>query len=61
MPPVSFAWDQFLSIAEELAQRTEEAYLRTAIGRAYYYTLHLAHRRLVANGFHFIEKALVQT
>lgn len=51
----SFAWEQLLSVAEELAQRAEESYLRTAIGRAYYYALHLARKRLIANGFHFIE------
>ncbi len=31
-----FDWTQYLMLAEELAQRTDEAALRSAISRAYY-------------------------
>lgn len=51
--PARFSWDQYLAVAEELAKNTDEATLRTAINRAYYYTLHLARQRLATNGFHF--------
>ena len=53
MPVRWFEWEQLLDVAEDLAQRIEEPYLRTAIGRAYYYVFHLARRRLLANSFYF--------
>jgi hypothetical protein len=41
-----FEWREFLPIADELAQRDDEAARRTAIGRAYYAALGVALRRL---------------
>lgn len=46
-----FAWSQFLSLSEELGTRADEASLRSAISRAYYYVYHLALKRAVENGF----------
>ena len=38
-----FDWSEFLTVAEELARRTDdEVALRTAIGRAYYATFGVA-------------------
>src|SRR5687768_12510617 len=39
---MAFDWRSFLDIADELAARTDEAALRTAIGRAYYTVLGVA-------------------
>jgi hypothetical protein len=47
----SFDWPDFLNLAVELSSRPEESCLRTAIGRAYYYTYHLARQRVLDNGF----------
>ncbi len=47
----SFDWSQLIKVADELAKRTEEPYLRTAVGRAYYYAFHLARKRLTDNQF----------
>jgi uncharacterized protein (UPF0332 family) len=55
MPTRSFDWSQFLEVSEELGKRPEESYLRTAIGRAYYYVFHLARKRLIENRFFIIQ------
>jgi hypothetical protein len=39
---MAFAWRSFLDIAEELADRDNEAAWRTAIGRAYYTVIGMA-------------------
>jgi hypothetical protein len=46
-----FDWPDYLTLADELAKRTEEYCLRTAISRAYYYVYHLARKRITDNGF----------
>lgn len=47
----SFNWIGYLRLAEELAKRPDEASLRSAISRAYYYIYHLALQRAEANDF----------
>jgi len=52
MSATPFNWSEYLSLAEELGNRaTDEAALRTAISRAYYYVFHLALQRAERNGF----------
>jgi uncharacterized protein (UPF0332 family) len=46
-----FAWSDFLTLAEELSRRNDEAALRTAASRAYYYVYHLGRQRILDNGF----------
>ena len=46
-----FDWPEYLTLADELSRRTEEACLRTAISRTYYYVYHLARQRLIENDF----------
>lgn len=46
-----FDWSRYLTLAEELGQRTDEASLRTALSRAYYYVYHLALERAERNNF----------
>jgi hypothetical protein len=46
-----FDWPDYLTLADELAKRSEECCLRTAISRAYYYVYHLARKRVTDNGF----------
>lgn len=57
MPSQSFGFEKLLEVAEELARRSEEQYLRTAVGRAYYYIFHLARQRLKENRFPLIKGA----
>lgn len=46
-----FDWDDFLSLATDLANRRgDEAALRTAVSRAYYATFHAAREYLVRAG-----------
>ena len=45
-----FEWLQYLGLAQELAARSEEACLRTALSRAYYYVYNLALIRAERNG-----------
>ena len=45
-----FDWQGFLSLAEELSARKDEASKRTAISRAYYYTLNRARALLEREG-----------
>ena len=51
----SFDWSGYLKLAEELGKRTDEASLRSAISRAYYYVYHLALKRAQANNFEFVK------
>jgi uncharacterized protein (UPF0332 family) len=46
-----FNWNEYYLLAQELAQRQEEAALRSAISRAYYATYCLARNALVQKGF----------
>jgi uncharacterized protein (UPF0332 family) len=48
-PP--FDWYEYFRLADELGQRTDEASLRSAISRAYYFVYHLALNRAQANNF----------
>ena len=49
-----FDWSEYLKLAEELGNRADEASLRSAISRAYYYVFHLALKRAEANNFAFV-------
>jgi len=51
MAAARFDWSEYLKLAGELAKRTDEASLRSAISRAYYYVYHLALKRVLENGF----------
>lgn len=44
-----FDWAEYLPFAQELATRTDEAALRSAISRAYYFVYHLALKRVIEN------------
>ena len=46
-----FDWADYFKMADELAKRSDEAALRTALSRAYYYVFHLALNRAQSNGF----------
>lgn len=46
-----FNWLDYLTLAEELSRRQDEASLRSAVSRAYYYVYHLALQRAKANDF----------
>ena len=46
-----FNWYGYLQLAEELGKRSDEASLRSALSRAYYYVYHLALERAEANDF----------
>ena len=50
----AFDWIEYLTLAEELAKNTDEASLRSAISRAYYYAFHLALKRARANSFEYL-------
>ena len=49
--PMPFDWSGFLTLADELGKRGDEASLRSALSRAYYYVYHLALRRAQDNDF----------
>ena len=51
MPAVPFDWSEYLRLAGELGMRTDEASLRSAISRAYYFVYHLALARAQANAY----------
>jgi uncharacterized protein (UPF0332 family) len=53
-PGLPFNWHDYLKLAEELAGRDGEQYLRTSIGRAYYRVYNLARERAERNGFEFL-------
>jgi hypothetical protein len=46
-----FDWSTFLTLAEDLAKRADEASLRSALSRAHYYVYHLALSRAEHNQF----------
>lgn len=46
-----FDWTEYLTLARELAQRTEESALRSAISRAYYAVYGTCRARLAEEGF----------
>ncbi len=49
-----FDWTSYYTLANELAGRADEASLRSAISRAYYYVYHLALARAAGNGFEIL-------
>jgi len=51
MASQSFDWSEYFKLADELAKRKDEATLRSALSRAYYYVYHLALSRALNNGF----------
>ncbi len=51
---MSFDWNNFLVLAEELAQRGDEAAKRTAVSRAYYFIFNLAYARAESSGGSFV-------
>jgi uncharacterized protein (UPF0332 family) len=51
MPDRAFDWIEYLTLAQELGRRNEEACLRTSLSRAYYYVYHQALNRAEQNGF----------
>jgi uncharacterized protein (UPF0332 family) len=48
---MSFDWSDYFRLAQELEHRVDEASLRSAISRAYYYVYHLALARAEANAY----------
>ena len=46
-----FDWTGYFTLADELSRRADEASLRSAMSRAYYYVYQLALQRAHANGF----------
>ena len=46
-----FDWTGYYTLADELAKRADEASLRSAISRAYYYVYQIALERAQTNGF----------
>jgi hypothetical protein len=48
-PP--FNWSEYFKLAEELGKRPDEASLRSALSRTYYYVFHLALKRAQDNDF----------
>jgi uncharacterized protein (UPF0332 family) len=57
MASAPFDWNNYFQLADELAKRSEEAALRTAISRAYYYVYHLALKRATSNSYAFNKDA----
>jgi hypothetical protein len=49
-----FDWTGYYTLASELAARADEASLRSAMSRAYYYVYQLALARAKANGFSIV-------
>ena len=54
---MAFDWAEFLTLAKELAQRPEEASLRSAVSRAYYAAFGKARAFLQAEGVSFVSDA----
>ncbi len=48
-----FDWTNYLTLAEDLAKKQDEASKRTAISRAYYFVYNIASDRVLANGGRF--------
>lgn len=55
---MSFDWREFFTLAEELAERDEEAGKRTAVGRAYYAAFGTARSQIEASGVTFTKTAI---
>jgi uncharacterized protein (UPF0332 family) len=51
MAAVPFDWSEYFRLADQLGKRADEASLRSAISRAYYYVYHLALTRAEANSY----------
>jgi uncharacterized protein (UPF0332 family) len=51
MAAAPFDWSEYFRLADELGRRADEASLRSAISRAYYYIYHLALARAEANAY----------
>jgi uncharacterized protein (UPF0332 family) len=51
MSPAPFSWFEYLRLADQLSQNTDEASHRTSISRAYYSVYHIASARAVGNGY----------
>lgn len=51
MASAPFDWSQYFKLADELRKRSDEASLRSAIRRAYYFIYHLALKRAQDNDF----------
>jgi len=51
MATSNFDWSEYLALARELANRSDEASLRSALSRIYYFVYHLAMDRANSNGF----------
>lgn len=51
MAAAPFDWSRYFRLAGELADSVDEASLRSAISRAYYYVYHLALQRAQTNAF----------
>ena len=54
---MAFDWTEFLTLAKELSQRSDEAALRSAISRAYYAAFGKARAFLEAEGVSFVSNA----
>ena len=50
MSSVPFDWADYLRLAEDLANKPDEASQRTSISRAYYFVYHIASARAISNG-----------
>ena len=51
MASMQFDWREYFRLAENLAKGSDEAALRSAISRTYYYCYHLALQRAQANSY----------
>jgi len=51
MPSAPFDWSEYFTLADALGKRPDEASLRSAISRAYYFVYHLGLARAMANGY----------
>lgn len=47
---MAFDWNNLLGVATDLAGKPDEASIRSAISRAYYFVFHLAYGRAMAHG-----------
>ena len=54
---MAFDWTEFLTLATELSQRSDEAALRSAVSRAYYAAFGKARAFLIAEGVTFVSDA----
>ena len=54
---MAFEWTEFLTLAKELAQRSDEAALRSAVSRAYYAAFGKARALLMAEGVPLVSDA----